>query len=50
MLNEYQKRGLSVALRIIEESMWNIEQILNNGAYTGILYDVKYSTLWMLKK
>lgn len=39
MLNEYQKRGVSVTLRIVEERINDIEQILNSKAYTGILYD-----------
>jgi hypothetical protein len=41
MLNEYQKRGLSITLRIVEETMQDIERILHNGTYTGILYDMK---------
>lgn len=43
MLNEYQKRGLSITLRIVEETMQDIERILQNGTYTGILYDMKCS-------
>lgn len=43
MLNEYQKRGLSITLRIVEETMQDIEYILHNGIYTGILYDMKSS-------
>lgn len=43
MLNEYQKRGLSITLRIVEETMQDIEHILHNGIYTGILYDRKCS-------
>lgn len=43
MLNEYQKRGLSIILRIVEEAMQDIERILHNGTYTGILYDMKSS-------
>lgn len=41
MLNEYQKRGLSITLRIVEEAMRDIEQILHNGTHIGILYDMK---------
>lgn len=40
MLNKDQKRRLSISLRIVEENIQDIEQILHNGAYTGILYDV----------
>ncbi|MFN3533124.1 MAG: hypothetical protein ACK41Q_11510 [Candidatus Brocadia sp.] len=43
MLNEYQKRGLSITLRIVEKTMQDIEHILHNGTYTGILYDMKCS-------
>lgn len=43
MLNEYQKRGLSITLRIVEETMQDIERILQNGTYIGILYDMKCS-------
>jgi len=43
MLNEYQKRGLSITLRIVEETMQDIERILHNGIYTGVLYDMKCS-------
>ncbi len=41
MLNKDQKRGLSIALRIMEENIWDIEQALNSESYTGILYDTK---------
>src|SRR5574337_134487 len=43
MLNEYQKRGLSITLRIVEETMQDIERILRNGTYIGVLYDMKSS-------
>ena len=41
MLNKDQKRGLTIALRIVEENMQYVEQVFNNGTYDGILYDVK---------
>lgn len=41
MLNKDQKRGLTIALRIVEENMQYVEQLFNNGAYDGILYDIK---------
>ena len=41
MLNKDQKRGLTIALRIVEENMQYVEQIFNNGTYDGILYDIK---------
>ena len=40
MLNEYQKRGISIALRIVEERMYDIEKILHDKNYAGILYDI----------
>lgn len=40
MLNKDQKRRLSISLRIVEENIHDIEQILHSGTYTGILYDV----------
>ena len=43
MLNKNQKRGLTIALRIIEETIRYIEQVFNNGDYNGILYNVKCS-------
>lgn len=43
MLNEYQKRELSITLRIVEETMQDIERILHNGIYPGTLYDMKCS-------
>lgn len=41
MLNEYQSRGLSITLRIVEESLRDIEYILNSGDDIGILYEVR---------
>ncbi len=41
MLNKDQKRGLTIALRIVEENMQYVEQVFNNGTYNGILYDMK---------
>jgi len=41
MLNEAQRRDLSVTLRIVEESLKDIEQISNNGNKIGILYEVR---------
>ena len=43
MLNKDQKRGLTIALRIVEENMQKIEQILENKTYEGILYDTNCS-------
>jgi len=42
MLNDYQKRGLSITLRIVEESVAYIEQILKYDGYSGILYETRY--------
>jgi hypothetical protein len=41
MLNKDQKRGLTIALRIVEENMQKIEQLLEIKTYEGILYDTK---------
>jgi len=41
MLNDYQRRGLSVTLRIVEESIAYIEQILKYDGYSGILYETR---------
>lgn len=43
MLNKDQERGLSIALRIVEENIHDIEQMLNRGSYTGILYDMRHN-------
>jgi hypothetical protein len=42
MLNDYQKRGLSISLRIVEESVAYIEQILKIEGYSGVLYETRY--------
>jgi len=42
MLNDYQRRGLSITLRIVEESVEYIEQILKNDGYSGVLYEMRY--------
>jgi hypothetical protein len=42
MLNDYQKRGLSISLRIVEESVAYIEQILKIDGYSGVLYETRY--------
>ena len=34
-MNKEQKRGLAIALRVVEENMQNIEQILNNFSMNG---------------
>jgi hypothetical protein len=39
MLNEFQKRGLSITLRIVEESVEYIEQILKNCGTSWVLYE-----------
>lgn len=36
MLNKDQKRGLTIALRIMEENIRYIEQVFNNDDYNGI--------------
>lgn len=41
MLNKDQKRGLTIALRIMEENIRDIEQVFNSDNYNGILYDTK---------
>ncbi|NCO68205.1 MAG: hypothetical protein COY75_03295 [Nitrospirae bacterium CG_4_10_14_0_8_um_filter_41_23] len=41
MLNEYQRRGLSITLQIVEKSIDDIEWILHNGDDIGILYEVR---------
>ena len=43
MLNKDQKRGLTIALRIVEENMQKIEQLLEIKTYEGILYDTNCS-------
>ena len=43
MLNKEQKRGLTIALRIVEENMQKIEQLLENKTYEGLLYDTNCS-------
>mgnify|MGYP001619196867 FL=1 len=43
MLNKEQKRGLTIALRIVEENMQKIEQLLEIKTYEGILYDTNCS-------
>lgn len=40
-MNKDQKRGLTIALRVVEENMQNIEHILNSKTHKGILYDTK---------
>ena len=42
MLNDYQKRGLSITLRIVEESVEYIEQILKNDGTSGVLFETRY--------
>lgn len=39
MLNKDQKRGLTIAIRLVEEKMQNIGHILNSEIHKGILYD-----------
>lgn len=41
MLNKDQKRGLTIALRIMEENIRYVEQVFNNDDYNGILYYTK---------
>lgn len=42
MLNNFQKRALSITLRIVEENIESIQQILENGGYSGVLYETRY--------
>lgn len=42
MLNDYQKRGLSITLRIVEENVESIEQLLKSRGYSGVLYETRY--------
>jgi len=41
MLNDYQRRGLSITLRIVEENLEHIERILKNDGYSGVLYETR---------
>ncbi len=41
MMNEFQKRGVTAVLRIIEEHMRRIEGMLDQKDYAGILYEWK---------
>lgn len=41
MLDKNQKRGLTIALRAMEENIRYVEQVFNNGDYNGVLYDMK---------
>ncbi len=42
-MNKEQKRGLTIALRVVEENIQNIEQILNSKTHKGILYDTNWN-------
>lgn len=42
MLSDSQKRGLTIALRIVEENLEYIENLLKNRGYSGVLYDTRY--------
>jgi hypothetical protein len=50
MLNKDQKRGLTIALRIVEENMQKIEQLLEIKTCEGILYDAKCSVTLDVKE
>lgn len=39
MLNEHQRRGLSITLRIVEETLVNIERLMTCKTYKGSLYE-----------
>jgi hypothetical protein len=39
-LNDSQRRGLSTALSVFEETLFEIEQVLQNKSYRGFLQDV----------
>lgn len=41
MLNEYQRRRVSITLSSLEEDLHDIEERLKSGDYTGILYEMK---------
>lgn len=50
MLNDYQRRGLTVTLRIVEESLEHIERILKNDGYSGVLYETRYDITKEIRK
>jgi hypothetical protein len=50
MLNDYQRRGLSITLRIVEESLEHIEQTLKNDGYSGVLYEIRYDITKEIRK
>ncbi len=41
MLNEAQERSLSVTLRIVEDRLREIEQMIEAGDYKGVLKEIK---------
>jgi hypothetical protein len=41
MMNEFQRRGVTTVLRIVEEHMRSIEGMLGQEDYPGILYEWK---------
>ncbi len=41
MLNENQKRALSITLRIVEEKLRDIERVLESSDDVGVLYEMK---------
>lgn len=41
MLNDYQRRGLSITLRIVEESVRDLEQIYHDDGYPGVMYEIR---------
>lgn len=50
MLNDYQRRGLSITLRIVEESLEHIGRILKNDGYSGVLYETRYDITKEIRK
>jgi len=41
MLNDSQRRGLSTALSVFEEMLFEVEQVLQNKSYRGFLQEVE---------
>lgn len=41
MLNEQQRRGVSITLRALEEDLDNLKLSIKHDYYTGILYEIR---------
>lgn len=50
MLNDSQRRGLSITLRNVEESLEHIGRILKNDGYSGVLYETRYDITKEIRK